>query len=216
MLVGRTLCLRKVPCSVGWSIRCEISFTYLRIEFRWTDNAPAQRRLEKGERLAAAWFYTVDVSWQNETGELVKRAGLQSWRVTTFHMDPAEASSGARGSGATTLAAVFGLAMRDQHRVFAGDFNQAHHYIVSTLDTLIATKQECAAVTYECLKNPHSPQAVTILFNYPGSIQLTGEVKRAAFNRHSRFCQSLHLNTTDTPIDFPHVLHIYEKDAVWI
>ncbi len=47
--------------------------------------------------------------------------------MTTFHMDHDVAKKGT--AGPITLKAVFGLAMRDRHRVFAGDFNQAHHYI---------------------------------------------------------------------------------------
>ena len=101
--------------------------------------------------------------------------------MTTFHMDHDEAKSGGRGSGGETLAAAFGLAMRDQHRVFAGDFNQAHRYIVSTLDNLIATKPEYAGITYEYLEGPYSPEISTAIFNYPGTVQLTGEVKKGFF-----------------------------------
>ena len=125
---------------------------------------PHKEDWKKGDRLVAACFYTVDVTWQNEIGELVKRAGLESWRVTTFHMDHDEAKSGGRGSGGETLAAAFGLAMRDQRRVFAGDFNQAHRYIVSTLDNLIATKPEYAGITYEYLEGPYSPEISIVNF----------------------------------------------------
>ena len=104
--------------------------------------------------------------------------------------------------------------MIDQHRVFAGDFNQAHHYIDTTLETLITTKPEYAAVTYECLKSPHSQEVSTIIFNYPGSVQLTGEAKSAAFHRDSQFWQALGLNPGDKATHFPQVLYIYEKEAV--
>ena len=56
---------------------------------------------------------------------------MDSWRVSTFHMDNMEAKTSSDGSGGQTLAAAFGLAMRDQHRVFAGDFNHGHHYVAS-------------------------------------------------------------------------------------
>ena len=132
--------------------------------------------------------------------------------MTTFHMNNEEAKRA--GSGVETLAAAFGLAMRDQHRVFAGDFNQAHHYIVSTLDNLIATKPEYAGITYESLPGPHSPEISAVIFNYPGTVQLTGEVKRASFEEDSRFWQSLDLANTDTDAHFPQVLYIYQKDVV--
>ena len=80
---------------------------------------------------------------------MVERAGLKSWRVTTLHVDHTEAKSGVNGSGGETLRAVFGLAMRDKHRVVAGDFNQAHHYIAEVLDHLIATKAEYEGITYQ-------------------------------------------------------------------
>ena len=175
---------------------------------------PHKENWKKGERLVAACLYTVDVTWQNEIGELVKRAGLESWRVTTFHMDHDEARSGGGGSGGETLAAAFGLAMRDHHRVFAGDFNQAHHYIVSTLDKLIATKPEYAGITYEYLEGPYSPEIGTVILNYPGTVQLTGEVKEASFEEDSKFWQCLDLSSGDNDAHFPQVLYIYEKDAV--
>ena len=134
--------------------------------------------------------------------------------MTTFHMDHNEATSGGGGSGGRTLAAAFGLAMRDKHRVFAGDFNQAHRYVVSTLNTLIETKREYAGITYEYLQGSHSPEIGTVIFNYPGTVQLTGEEKKASFKEHSKFWQCLALSKTDKDAHFPQVLYIYEKDVV--
>ena len=175
---------------------------------------PHKKDWKQGDRLLAACFYTVDVTWQNKNGESVKRAGLESWRVTTFHMDHDEAKSGGGGSGGKTLAAAFGLAMRDQHRVFAGDFNQAHRYIVSILDDLIANKPEYAGISYKYLQGFHSPEIGTVIFNYPGTVQLTGEEKTVSFEEKSRFWQCLNLKTTDNDAHFPQVLQIYEKDVV--
>ena len=98
--------------------------------------------------------------------------------------------------------------------MFAGDFNQAHHYIVSTLDKLIATKPEYAGITYEYLEGSYSPEICTVILNYPGTVQLTGEVKEASFEEDSKFWQCLDLSSKDKDAHFPQVLYIYEKDAV--
>ena len=92
---------------------------------------PHKKNWKKGDRLLAACVYTADVTWLNKHGDLVRRAGLDSWRVTIFHMDHVEAKSGENGSGGKTCAAAFGLAMRDKYRLFAGDFNQVQHYLCS-------------------------------------------------------------------------------------
>lgn len=132
---------------------------------------PHKEAWKKGERILAASFYTVDVEWKNADGQLIKRAGLETWRVTTFHMHNDEAKSGARGSGGQTLAAAFGLAMRDRHRVFSGDFNQAHHYIRSTLDDLIATKPEYNDITYQYIQNAHvRPRSVRVTACVPPTL----------------------------------------------
>ncbi len=179
---------------------------YHEINGRWYRN--------KCERLGAAYIYTVDVEWKNETGELVKRAGLESWRVTTFHMNNYEAKTGAEGSGGTTLAAAFGLAMRDRHRVFSADFNQAHHYVRSTLDNLISTKREYSGITYQYLGSPYGPEIGTVIFNYPGTVQLIGEEKADSFADDSPFWQYLGLSDSDKDAHYPQVLYIYDKDVV--
>ena len=70
---------------------------------------PHNKKWKKGDRSLAACMCTADVTWLNKHGDLVRRAGLDSWRVTTFHMDHVEAKSGENGSGGQTLAAAFGL-----------------------------------------------------------------------------------------------------------
>ena len=203
-------CLAVLAGAAGTKV---VSHTY-GLNFNGQIVRPYKDVWKEGQRLNAASFYTLDVSWHNDAGELVTRAGLESWRVTTFHMHNDEATKGANGSGGITLAAIFGLAMRDQHRVFAGDFNQAYHYIEKILDTLIATKPEYSAVTYECFKNPHSQEVCTLIFNYPGTVHLTGEVKSAAFHRGSQFWQALGLKPRDFATHYPQVLYIYEKETV--
>ena len=62
-----------------------------------------------------------------------------------------------------------------------------------------------------------SPQFVeigTVIFNYPGSAPLVGEVKVRAFDEDSKFWNILDLAVTDTDAHTPQVLYIYEKDKV--
>ena len=87
-------------------------------------------------------------------------------------------------------------------------------YIVSTLDNLIATKPEYAGITYEYLQCSHSSEIGTVIFNYPGTVQLTGEDKKASFREGSPFWQCVDLASNDKDAHFPQVLYIYEKDVV--
>ena len=82
--------------------------------------------------------------------------------------------------------------------------------------TIHILPQEYAAIAYECIESPHSPEVSTVIFNYPRSMQLTREVKQNAFNRHSGFWLSLHVKRTNTSTHFPQVLYMYEKDVVEI
>ena len=173
---------------------------------------PHKEDWKQGDRLFAAYLYTADVAWQNAAGELVKRAGLESWRVTTFHMDHEEAKK-AGGSGRMTLEAALGLAMRDKHRVFAGDFNQAHHYIQDAFNQLVRTHKEYADITCEVLEGP-SPEIRAIIFNYPRSVQLTGEAKNNSFRKGSSFLKAINLSPSDKDAHYPQVLYIYEKELV--
>ena len=175
---------------------------------------PYKKHWKKGERLLAACMYTADVSWLNKHGDLVRRAGLDFWRVTTFHMDHVEAKSGENGSGGLTLAAVFGLAMRDKHRLVAGDFNRAQCYLCRTLDRLISEHRQYAGITYEYLESPLSAEIGLVILNYPDTVAITGEVKFRSFEKDSEFWQTLGLRETDTDAHFPQVVMIYEKAAV--
>ena len=128
---------------------------------------PCKTEYAEKERLVAAYMHTVDVSWRSQNNAVLKRAGLDFWRVTTFHMHDEVIECGTVASGEITLAAAFGLAMRDEHRVFAGDFTESHHYISSILDELIEQKPEYSAVTYQYLPNPNAPEIGAVIFNYP-------------------------------------------------
>ena len=115
----------------GASGRKDVLATY-GLEYSGQIFRPHKKNWKKGDRFLAACMYTADVTWLNKHGDLVRRAGLDSWLVIIFHMDLVEAKPGENGSGAKIFAAAFGLAMRDKHGLFAGDFNQAQHYLCST------------------------------------------------------------------------------------
>ena len=80
------------------------------------------------------------------------------------------------------------------------------------MEKLIA-KPEYAGITYEYLEGP-SPEICTVILNYPGTVHLTGQVKKASFEEGSRFWQCLDLSSKDKDTHFPQVLYIYEKDVV--
>ena len=207
---GQEGCLSVLAGAAGRKV---VSPTY-GLDFSGQIFRPFKDEWKKGERIHAACMYTVDVTWFNENGELVQRAGLDSWRVTSFHMDHVEAKSGANGSGGKTLASVFGLAMRDQHRVLAGDFNAAQRYVCPTLNKLIEGQKDFAGITYQYLESPLSSEIGIVIFNYPGTVQLTGEVKFGRFGKDSKFWQALGLRSTDKDAHYPQVVMIYEKGVV--
>lgn len=163
---------------------------------------PYKDSAKQGDRIHSLVCLSAEVQWVNEAnGGVISRAGLSSFRVTTVHVHNDEKRS--VESCKLALKTLFWLALRDKHRVVAGDFNLEPHAIRHAVDCVI---EQFEGASYEVLHGDRSAEICCVLLNFAKLPQLRGAVKSAVAERWTS--EELRLSDNDADSHYPLILEL--------
>ena len=163
---------------------------------------PYKDSARQGDRIHSLVCLSAEVQWVNEAnGGVISRAGLSSFRVTTVHVHNDEKRS--VESCKLALKTLFWLALRDKHRVVAGDFNLEPQAIRDAVDCVI---EQFEGASYEVLHGDRSAEICCVLLNFAKLPQLRGAVKSAVAERWTS--EELRLSDNDADSHYPLILEL--------
>ncbi|CAL1155792.1 unnamed protein product [Cladocopium goreaui] len=163
---------------------------------------PYKDSAKQGDRIHSLVCLSAEVQWVNEAnGGVISRAGLSSFRVTTVHVHNDEKRS--VESCKLALKTLFWLALRDKHRVVAGDFNLEPQAIRDAVDCVI---EQFEGASYEVLHGDRSAEICCVLLNFAKLPQLRGAVKGAVAERWTS--EELRLSDNDADSHYPLILEL--------
>ena len=163
---------------------------------------PYKDSAKQGDRIHSLVCLSAEVQWVNEAnGGVISRAGLSSFRVTTVHVHNDEKRS--VESCKLALKTLFWLALRDKHRVVAGDFNLEPQAIRDAVDCVI---EQFEGASYEVLHGDRSAEICCVLLNFAKLPQLRGAVKSAVAERWTS--EELRLSDNDADSHYPLILEL--------
>ena len=163
---------------------------------------PYKDSARQGDRIHSLVCLSAEVQWVNEAnGGVISRAGLSSFRVTTVHVHNDEKRS--VESCKLALKTLFWLALRDKHRVVAGDFNLEPQAIRDAVDCVI---EQFEGASYEVLHGDRSAEICCVLLNFAKLPQLRGAVKSAVAERWTS--EELRLSDNDADSHYPPILEL--------
>ena len=85
--------------------------------------------------------------------------------------------------------------------------------VETILKHLIETKAEYHGISYEYIPEQHSPEIGAVIFNYPGTVQLTAIANSKSFDDDADFWKVLGLKAGDKDAHYPQVLFIFDQAA---
>ena len=163
---------------------------------------PYKMSAKEGDRIHSLVSLTADVQWFNEaSGEVISRAGLESFRATSVHVHNDEKRSGE--SCRLALKTLFWLALRDRHRVVAGDWNLDPQSVAGAVESVIDQFQ---GASFEILHGVRSTEIICVLFNYADLPQLRGVVKSAVEEHWTS--ENLRISERDRDSHFPLIIQL--------
>ena len=163
---------------------------------------PYKDSVKQGDRIHSLVCLSAEVQWVNEANDkVISRAGLNSFRVTTVHVRNDEKRSAE--SCKLALETLFWLALRDKHRVVAGDWNLEPQAVRDAVDSVI---DQFEGAGYDVLHGDCSTEICCVLLNFGNLPQLQGVAKYVVEERWTS--QNLRVSETDRDSHYPLIIQL--------